>query len=55
MTLNSIGNDLALGAMFGFGILGGATLANISFSWIFGRTITGTVASLGIGDSKGVL
>tara|TARA_Y100001973_G_C5138536_1_gene301659 strand:+ start:317 stop:478 length:162 start_codon:yes stop_codon:yes gene_type:complete len=48
-------NDFARGAMFGFAILGGAAFANVSFSWITGKTITGVVADFGIGDDKGVL
>ena len=54
-TLTSMGNDMAMGAVFGFTVLGGAAIANISFSWLFGTTITNAVAGVGIGDGQGLV
>tara|TARA_R100001530_G_scaffold18414_1_gene15707 strand:- start:4165 stop:4335 length:171 start_codon:yes stop_codon:yes gene_type:complete len=48
-------NDIAVGTGFGILFLGGAALANISFSWVFGKTITQQVADFGIGDGTGVV
>ena len=54
-TLTSMGNDMAMGAVVGFTVLGGAAIANISFSWLFGTTITNAVAGVGIGDGQGLV
>ena len=55
VSLKGILNDVVVGAGFGFGVLGGAAMANIGFSWVFGKSITQQVADFGIGDGKGVV
>ena len=55
VSLKGILNDVVVGTGFGFAFLGGAALANVGFSWIFGKTITQQGADFGIGDGKGVV
>jgi len=55
MTLIGMTNDVARGAFFGFAVLGGAAMANVTFSWLTGRSINSIVSGFGIGDGKGAL